>query len=95
MAKPLTRLGQALTANMRAAGLNKSDVAKLMGTTSRATWDRVTTAEHPTVSAVKRAAAAVKLDVDEALRLAGYDPQLVAETRQQPEQQHQAELLAG
>jgi len=95
MAKPLTKLGKALDDNMRAAGLNKTAVAKLMNTTSRATWDRATTAAKPTVELIKRAAAAVKLNEDEALRLAGYNPRLVAETRQQPEQQQQAELLAG
>lgn len=96
MPKPLTKLGKALEANRIAAGLAKTAVAERMDTTSRGLWDRVTTAERPTVDAIERAAAAVKLNKDEALRLAGYDPELVAKTRQQPEQQQQTgQLLAG
>ena len=91
----LTKLGEALERNRIAAGLTKKDLAPLMGTTSRGLYDRVITAERPTVDSVRRAAGAVKLDQDEAFTLAGYDPKLMAETRQQPEQQQHAQLLAG
>lgn len=95
MARPLSPLGKALEARRIAAGLGKQEVAKRMGTTSRNTYDRITRAQHVRVGSVIRAAAAVLLDQDEALQLAGYDPELVRKTRQQPEQQQQAELLAG
>lgn len=91
----LTKLGEALERNRIAAGLTKKDLAPLMGTTSRALYDRVITTERPRVDAIRRAATAVRLDPDEAFKLAGYDPALIAETRQQPEQQQQGQLLAG
>ena len=95
MPKPLTNLGKALEGNRIAAGLPKKTVATRMGTKSRGQWENVISAPRPTVDAVRRAATAVMLDQDVALELAGYDPQLVAETRQQPEQQQRAVQLAG
>lgn len=95
MAKPLTKLGEALEAHRLAAGLSKKAVAERLDTTSRALWDRTITAERPPVDTLRRVAAAVLFDEDKALRLAGYDPRLVAKTRQQPEQQQSAQLLAG
>lgn len=98
MPTPLTKLGKALEGNRILAGLSKSDVATRMGTTSRGLWDRVITAARPTVESIQRAAAAVGHDQADALRLAGYDPDLVTRTRatrQQPEQQQQSERLAG
>lgn len=101
MARSLSPLGKALEARRIAAGIGKQEVAKRMNTKSRNTYDRITRAENPRAGSVIRAAAAVLLDQDEALRLAGYEPELVRQarqenkTRQQPEQQQQAGLLAG
>lgn len=98
MAKLLTELGEALEEHRIAAGLSKTCVAELLNTTSRDLWDRVITAEKPRVGTIQRVAAAVQFDERRALRLAGYDPALVIRTRatrQQPEQQQQAEQLAG
>lgn len=98
MPKPLTELGKALEAHRIAAGLTKRKVAERLGNRSRTLWDRTITAERPPVETLERVTAAVQFDQDRALRLAGYDPELVAKlrtTRQQPEQQQQAEQLAG
>lgn len=101
MARSLTSLGQALEARRIEAGIEKQEVARRMNTKSRNTYDRIARAAHPRAGSVMRAAAAVLLDQDEALRLAGYDPDLVrqarqdAETRQRPAQQQQATTLAG
>lgn len=101
MPRPLTDLGKELERHRTALGLTKTAVAKRLNG-YRPQWDRIITTTRPTVAAVEQAAAAVKYPRDKALRLAGFDPALIDAdkadtdaTRQQPEQQQQAHLLAG
>lgn len=79
--KTLTQLGEVLEDHRRRAGLSKSQVTRSMSS-ARSTWDRMISGNHrPGVELVLKAARAVSLDPAEALRLAGFDPDLVSRTR--------------
>lgn len=92
----LTKLGRALQRNLTLSGLSAAAACDKAGV-ARSQWPRITRGQtaRPRVEMVRALARAVALDENEALELAGYDPALVAATRQQPEQQQKTAAVAG